>query len=91
MLKFISDFIDECFGFNHQKFEINFFQKYDIPFVYHGYIDEHHIYTYNDLKFEVNELSAIISLNDDVIKTVEMTHHLKADCDWLYQCIKYFL
>lgn len=91
MLKIIADLLDECFGFNHTKFELYFFKKYSIPFTYHGYINEHHTYTFKDIKFELNELAAIVSLNNEVVKTIEMTHHLKSDCDWLYQCIKYFL
>lgn len=91
MLKCLSNFIDDCFGFNHQKFESYFFQKYNIPFKYHGYEDEHHIYTYNDLTFQVNELATIVLLNDIQFRTVEMTHRMKSDCEWLYQSIRYLL
>lgn len=83
--------MDGCFGFNHHKFESYFFTKYNIPFKYHGYINERHAYTFNDIKFELNELSAIVSINNHVVQTIEMTHHLKSDCDWLYQCIRYLL
>ena len=84
MFEFFKQLFIDSFGFNHERFEELFFKNKGIYFRSYGYVDEHWKYSFNDVIMYVNELEAIVLLNDKEIFRVEFMHNMESDCENLF-------